>query len=202
MKRRKSRPQVVYYTKSFFDRIKDSVLNILLIAVCVMGTLHYVGWKSENLRATKLTEKSPLSEKETRRLIVDVIAQYAALQKKNKDGKTETKVYNNVRKVVATQLDDGSVKVKIPKAGFTFEPGLSVHAADRLRLGVDIQYAYWKQWGLIGGLSVLVEKRTLGSVRGHAGLSYSFPYRYLATSSIFAGIDTSGDPIVGLRTRF
>lgn len=198
MKRKRN----VYYQKTFFDSIKDSVLNILLIAVCIMGTLHYVGWKSENRRAAKLTEKSPLAEHEVRRLIVDVIAQYAALQKKGEDGKTETKVYNNVRKVIATELVDGKIDIKIPKAGFTFEPGLSIHAADRLRLGVDATYAYWKQWGLLGGISVPVSQRTLGNVRAHAGLSYSFPVRYFATSSLFGGIDTSGDPIVGLRTRF
>jgi len=167
-----------------------------------MGTLHYVGWKSENRRAAKLSEKSPLSEGEVRRLIVDVVAQYAALQKKDKDGKTQTKVYNNVRKIVATELEDGKIDLKIPTAGFTFEPGLSIHAADRLRLGVDVTYAYWKQWGLLGGLSVPTQHRTLGNVRAHAGLSYSLPVRYFATSSIFGGIDTGGDPIVGLRTRF
>jgi hypothetical protein len=130
--------------------------------------------------------------------VVDLLRDRLIIQEKGK----ETKVYSGVRKAQFTELKDGEIEITVPTKGFTFEPGLTMAAGDGLRIGADIQYFYWKRWGLTVGGTLPTEGRTLDRFRGHLGLSWAPYWKWVPNSSIWAGIDTGADPIFGVRTRF
>ena len=75
-------------------QIKDSVLHMALIGLAIMGTLHYMGWKSDKSRVAEVDQSTPLTENQVRRLIVDLLRDQIILQEKGK----VTKVYTGVRK--------------------------------------------------------------------------------------------------------
>lgn len=114
----------------------------------------------------------------------------------------EPKQYVGVRKAKITKFEDGEVEVDVKNKGFGLEPGFTVAAGDGLRLGLDVQYAYWKRWGLLGGVTIPVNDRRFSRVRGHLGLGYTLPNRWLSSTSVFGAVDTSKNPLMGFRTRF
>jgi len=179
--------------------LKETVFQTALIALAIVGTLHFIGNKSDSSRAREIDAKSPLIEDQVRRLIIDFLRNQLILQEKGKD----TKVYTGVRKAVFTEIKDGSIEMDVPTRGWTFEPGLTLGASESLRLGVDVQWAYWRRWGMVTGFSVPAgRQRTLGKFKGHLGLSYNFYNKYFPGTSVWGGMDTSADPALGVRTRF
>lgn len=112
------------------------------------------------------------------------------------------KQYVGVRKAKLTKFDDGEIKMKVKNKGFGVEPGLTATAGDGLRLGLDVKWAYWKRWGLLGGITYPIHGRRLDRVRGHLGLGYDLPSRWFSSTSVWGGVDTNKDPRMGFRTRF
>lgn len=197
MKRRK--PNLWLKALKGFARWVDSGFRqLLIIAIVLLVSMQYLGIKWDRGLAKQIDEKTPLMSNEDARLLVDTMRQLIAIQQKGK----ETKVYTGVRKATATKLDTGEIRLDIPTKGFTLEPGLVLGVGDSFRVGGDIQYAYWKRWGLTVGGTIPVQNRTINNVRGHLGLSYSPYFKYFPNTSIWGGIDSNKSPIAGLRTRF
>lgn len=184
--------------KALLKSLKNSMFNLLLIAAAVMATMHYVGYKSDKKLAQQIDRNSPLTENQMRRLIVDLLRDQIILQQKDKT----TKVYSGVRKAVFTQDLDGEIDMYIPTRGWTFEPGMTLVAGSGTHLGIDLQWAYWRRWGLVTGITVNAINRTFNTVRAHAGVSYNIPNKFFPNTSFWGGVDTSGDPVLGIRTRF
>jgi hypothetical protein len=118
------------------------------------------------------------------------------------DEKGNVKQYVGVKKAKLTKFEDGEIKVDVKNKGFGLEPGFVMTAGDGLRLGLDVEYAYWKRWGLLAGATYPVNGRSLDRLRGHLGVGYDLPSRWLSNTSIWGGIDTGRNPALGFRTKF
>lgn len=151
-----------------------------------------------------------LKEDEKQKTIIDTNKKQVRVVKRGpvgrgKDGKagsTEVvKVTEGVRKVVITELVDGSIQVVALNKGFCLEPGLALYYSDAPRLGVDIQVAYWKRWGVLlgAGINMGDEPRT---GRLHVAVSHALPLTFVENTTVFVGIDHRKDAVVGLRIRF
>jgi len=179
-------------------RIRESFYTGLMILLAITFTLQYASWRADKSTAKHVDAKTPLKEDQVARLIVDLLRDQLIIQQKDK----ETKVYTGIRKATFTELKDGKIDMDIPTKGLTFEPGLVIGAADGLRLGGDVQYAYWKRWGLTGGITTSAMRRDLASIRGHLGIVYSPHWRWMPGTGFWGGVDTNIDPVFGVRTRF
>ncbi len=184
--------------RKFLNWAFDSIRNLLLIvfAVFLLGQwlqIDFIG----KLRQ-KIDTERPLKENEAGRLSGDINAKRIVLQERDK----KTKIYEGVRKFEASKLRDGEVKVKVKNKGFGIEPGFVVGAGEGLRLGADIQYAYWKRWGLTLGGTVPTERRRLDTFRGHIGVAYSPYWKFAPSTSLWGGVDTNKSPVFGIRTEF
>jgi hypothetical protein len=60
---------------------------------------------------------------------------------------------------------DGSVDLKVKSGGVSFKPGLSMIVTDRLRVGLDVQVAYWNRLEAHAGLAG-------PRIVGYVGLGY------------------------------
>lgn len=112
------------------------------------------------------------------------------------------KLHTGVKYFRGSQFEDGHIKTKFKNKGFGLEPGFVMTAGDGLRLGIDVEYAYWRRWGLLGGVTFPVQNRSIDRVRGHLGLGYDLPSRWLSHTSIYGGVDTNKTPTMGIRTKF
>lgn len=198
MKRKRIRSVWPKIFKGFLKWADSSIRQVLIIAVLALGFMQYTGFKWDKKIARQIDEKTPLMSNEDARLLVDTMRQLIAIQQKDK----ETKVYTGVRKASVTKLDSGEIKLDIPTRGWTIEPGLVIGTGEALRVGADVQYAYWKRWGPTVGVTIPVQNRTISNIRGHLGLSWSPYWRFAPNTSIWGGLDTNKEPIFGLRTRF
>lgn len=112
------------------------------------------------------------------------------------------KQYVGVKRAKLTKFDDGEVELNVKDKGFGLEPGFVMAAGNGLRLGLDIEYAYWKRWGLLVGATYPTGGKDLSELRGHIGLSYDIPNRWFSHTSLWGGIDTYKAPVIGVRTKF
>ena len=139
-----------------------------------------------------------LKEHQVARADADYRDNSLTLQKKDKPPKRVV----GVKIATFIQNQDGTYEASYKNKGIGLEPGFVATAGDELRLGADVEYAYWKRWGLTAGFTTPVRGRSLGNLRGHLGLSYDIPNRWFNSSSVFGGIDTSKRPLLGIRTKF
>lgn len=150
-----------------------------------------------------------LKENEKTKIIVDtnrkrvqVVTRPIGNDKGIKDAGTQVvKVTEGARKVVITEHTDGTIQVVAGNKGLTFEPGLALYCSDKLRIGVDVQVTYWKQWGLLVGAGIAIgdEPRTM---RAHVAINRSLPLKYMGNTTVFVGMDHKKDLVAGLRVRF
>ena len=188
--------------KGVFKFVGDVIAKNLWIVILLFAANYAIDHKINLGFLNKVTtdDKSKLNtdEGEVAKANVYMDRNIVVIQKKDE----KAKIYVGVKEAHLTKFDDDEIRVDIKDKGFGLEPGFAMVAGDGLRLGLDLEYAYWKRWGLIGGFSVPPARRTISGVRGHLGLSYDIPNKWLSHSSIFAGIDTSKTPVVGMRTKF
>jgi len=204
---------------------KPSVSTIILgfIGSCIMGLFRFIGdliksnlWILIVLFAlnyvldhkinlgflSKVTKddstRLKVEDGEVANAVIYMDDRIIVIQKKGE----EPKQYTGVKKAKLTKFDDGEVKVDVKDKGLGLEPGFVMAVGDGLRLGLDVEYAYWKRWGLLGGATYPVNGRSLDRLRGHLGLSYDIPNRWFSSTSVWGGVDTNKAPIMGLRTRF
>lgn len=176
--------------------IGDTARQLGAIALVLYGIHFMLGNHFDRNLRNQVDAENPLQADEKARFTLkdgDVI-----VQRKGE----KTKVYPSVRRGTLTQMESGELEAKIKTKGFVVEPGLTIYAGDGLRLGLDVQYAYWKRWGLLAGITVPATKRSIHNIRAHAGVSYDIPNRFFRTSAVWGGVDTRGTPAIGLRTRF
>jgi len=155
-------------------------------------------WRADRYAQIAQDQVVPLQANEVRRWNIDIPAKRVIIQTQTKP----TVVKVGVRKVVVTEEKNGQVVVHAHNKGLVFEPGLSASAGNDVRIGADVQFAYWRRWGLVAGISTVVDHPTLASVNGHVGVSYGPVVTWAPNTSLFAGINTQLAPVVGIRVQF
>jgi len=111
------------------------------------------------------------------------------------------RITSGVKYVDGSLFEDGHVEIKAKNKGLGLEPGIVATAGDGLRLGLDLEWLYWRRWGIITGITYPVARRSLDRVRGHTGISYDLPSKWLSNTSLYGGIDSTKTPTVGFRTK-
>ena len=180
---------------------KRNVIGI--VALLVAGVIGNEYYKRKQLEEQIITAPV-LKENEKEKIIIDTNRRtVTTINKGDPKGKNPqvVKVREGVRKVVVIRDDRDNLTVRAINKGFTFEPGLALYYSDKARLGLDIQVAYYKRWGVLLGAGVNMgdEPRT---VRGHVAVSHALPLNFLDNTTAFIGVDHRKDLTVGLRIRF
>lgn len=94
---------------------------------------------------------------------------------------------------------DGKASVTVRTSGVIFEPGLvGVLSGERCRLGLDIQWLFYRRWGINTGAVVGSDK----SFRLYAAGSYYLPFHHFTNTSLLFGIDSNSKFLVGIKVRF
>lgn len=173
---------------------------IIVLGVVVIGlvTLRYCEKKQVD---DTIINAPVLKADEKEKIIIDTDKKKVTRIRRDGD-KQVVDIGDGVRKVVITDpKDGGDVRVDIINKGFCFEPGLTLYYSDKARLGIDVQAAYWKQWGVLLGAGVNMgdEPRT---VRIHVGINRALPFDFIDNTTVFIGVDNRKDAVVGLRIRF
>jgi len=121
-----------------------------------------------------------------------------------------------VRLASIEQFDDGSVKVRARNKGFGFEPGYGVFIVNgRPRVGLDIQWAYWKRLGLSSGAGVGGRKtKEVTDGTGEAkrsdlqwnvyplALNYNLPFRWTPNTNLFLGYLLQKQATAGVTVKW
>jgi hypothetical protein len=188
--------------KGTFTFIGDVIKKNLWIVI-ILFALNYAIDHKINLGflekvTTNESTRLKVEEGEVASAIVYMDDHIIIIQKKGE----EPKQYVGVKKAKITKFEDGEIDLRVKNKGLGLEPGFTVTAGDGLRLGLDVEYAYWKRWGLLAGFTSPVRGRSLDRVRGHLGLSYDLPNRWFSSTSVWGGMDTARDPRLGFRTKF
>src|SRR5262245_8017004 len=76
----------------------------------------------------------------------------------DKNGKewTSKETIKGAREVRVSINRDGTTSITSKTKGFSHNLGLSLGVAETYRIGVDVEWAYWKQFGIISGMSMNV----------------------------------------------
>ena len=188
--------------KGVFGFIGDVIKKNLWIVILLFALNYAIDHKINLGFLSKVTTddstRLKVEEGEVASAVIYMDDNIIVIQKKGEDPKQ----YVGVKKAKLTKFDDGEIDLRVKNKGFGLEPGFTVTAGDGLRLGMDVEYAYWKRFGLTAGFTTPVRGRSLDKVRGHLGLSYDIPNRWFNNSSVFGGIDTNKTPILGFRNKF
>lgn len=185
--------------KSTVAFVRDIVLQNAKIVLVLLALLWFWDNKVDKgyLKDFLAKPGNVLQEDQLARADVDCRDDSLVIQREGEE--PERKV--GIKKATFIQNKDGSYEADYKNRGFGLEPGVVITAGDGLRLGVDVEYAYWKRFGLVGGVTFPVQGRKLDLMRGHIGLSYDLPSRWLSHTSFYGGIDTNKTPTIGIRTK-
>ena len=180
--------------------LRDLVITNSKLLIILLGILWFVDNRIDTSILTNYLDssRSEFKSGEVSKVEVDCRDNTAITQKKGE----EPKLYTGVKYFRGSKFEDGRIKTKFKNKGFGLEPGIVVTAGDGLRLGVDLEYAYWKRWGLLAGATAPVRGRSFDRVRGHLGLGYDLPSRWFSSTSFYGGIDSDKTPTMGFRTKF
>lgn len=202
--------KVVYSTGSFIgtaikgtgkfigDVISKNLWIVILLFAANYAIDHKINLGFLEKVTTDKSTKLNIEDGEVANAVIYMDDRIIVLQKAGE----EPKQYVGVRKAKITKFDDGEVKVNVKNKGLGLEPGVAIGVGDGLRLGLDVKWAYWRRWGLLLGATIPVNERRLDRVRGHIGLGYDIPNRWLSSTSFWGGLDSNKTPIMGIRARF
>ena len=145
--------------------------------------------------------KDMLGDKEKTAIVVNPNGSVRSIRR-NKPGTPDTKKdYDGARGLRFGIDERGNVTATARYWGYVFEPGCGFYLApEGPRVMVDAQVLFYKRHGLNVGLGLTIDgsKRILPSV----AYSYTPGWKYANNTSLFVGIDTGRDIIIGARTKF
>ena len=114
---------------------------------------------------------------------------------------TGTKVTEGSRHTVVTITKDNEIQVYSPQSGFIFEPGITQFHSDYFRVGVDVQWYYFRRWGLLtgGGIDVNHTSRTFDF---YQAVGYTLPFETFSNTTLFVGYSMNRQVVPGVRLKF
>lgn len=95
---------------------------------------------------------------------------------------------------------NGELKVDARTKGFINEIGFSIGEAESFRLGIDTQFYFYRAWGLLGGVSMPLEKK-FNKLSLYVGINYLLPWKYTDNTSVYLGYDSRKNVNFGLRIK-
>jgi len=161
---------------------------LVLLCVAAMALFHRC---QQERRETSLTPVLKEGEREK------VIVKKGVVTVVRRDGSTKRHI--GVRDAAVTIKDDGSAQIYAPSKGFTFEPGIGIYQGKEAAAGLDIQFAYWKRFGAVGGVMYQLEEKKL---RPFVGIGYSLALIGASNSTALIAVDVEKEIYVGLRVAF
>lgn len=182
--------------------MKKLRLGLILIGALTLAGILYEGWRE--LKSIFVKVPPPLSDRlkkdEKEKIIIDSNGDVKRI-KRGKDGKTQTeKISTGSEKIELVIKDDGTVEYRARTFGIIIEPGINIGIdSEQFFIGPDVRFAYWRNLGLIGGLSAD------GSLRhfcAHADVGYRLPFSKFRNTSVYIGYNTRKSIQTGLRVKF
>lgn len=151
----------------------------------------------------KPSDSDCLKEDEKEKIIFDSNGDVRRI-KRTKDGKNQIeRISKGGEGGEVIIKDDGTVEYKEKIFGFLLEPGLSMSLdKDQLFVGPDIRFAYWRNFGLVTGLSTNVGESPFRKYRGHIGMSYRLPFKRFRNTSMVISYNTNKNIQAGIRIKF
>lgn len=169
------------------------VPGFILAILLVVGLLVVRDWWQELTLAGEDIPATVLRDDETIKLHVNDRRVTVATKK----GVSGTYVPSSGHATV-TVKKDGSTDVAVKKAGMSWQLGGGIVYADRLRLGVDFQFAYWNRFGGHVGIAFADKPVAIPFV----GVSYRLDQLRLSNTSLLVGITPRKEWIGGIRWEF
>lgn len=194
-------------------KVRNLVLNKLGLYLEILAAVALAGFiftkcHKKAVQTEQALTAPVLKDNEKEKIIVDTKRKTISVVRRVGTAKNPSAVVpqvvtktEGVRKVVVTEETDGTIVVTPITHGFVFEPGIALYYSDRARLGLDVQFAYWHEYGLLlgAGVNMGAEPRT---IRAHIALSRTLPLNLLSNTSVFIGVDNKKDVTAGLRIAF
>jgi hypothetical protein len=166
---------------------------IIVLVVLLQSVVLVYDWYSVKVSGTTVKEELKPNEKE--KTIIDQKRKTVTKLVRKKDGTVEKSTVEGVRKVDVTISNDDKLTITARNRGFLFDPGVSVfYSKDKINLGLDIQWAYWRRYGFSGGFGVSTDHKCSGYFSGS--------YNFYSQSSVFIGVNDNLKPIVGFKVTF
>lgn len=113
---------------------------------------------------------------------------------------TESVSIDDARDLRISIDKDGTTIVTARTKGFTFEPGVSVGEAEIIRAGVDVQWYFYKRFGVLSGLSLNLD-RYEPRFSLYTGINYLPKSKYTQNTSFFIAYDTRRNIYFGIRIQ-
>lgn len=176
--------------------MKNKIYVIILIAIAFIGLSKlktYWDFRQSVVISPVLTQAEKSKE------VIDLDARTITIIERDGDRQVR-RTRRGVRHIATTLNKDGTIDRIIINRGFAFEPGLLLGTDSQGALvGVDTQWFYWSDFGLISGLSALT---TFKNPRLHLAVSYNLSSIKLNNTSLFVGVNTNKSLMFGTRLSF
>lgn len=193
-------------TKWGADLFKQITIKTAPILIALFVIFIGLSWIWDNkvdqsaLKKFLLKDGNRLQEDQLARADVDYRDDSLTIQVEGEDPKRIV----GLKKATFIQNKDGSYESKYRNWGLSLEPAMTVGFSEGLRMGLDLEWAYWRRYGALFGGTVLVKKSQISDVKGHIGLSYDLPSRWLNHSSFWVGgtMEKNPVPLIGVRLKF
>lgn len=185
--------------KGIGGMFRDLLVNNFKIVLVLLAVLWFYDNRVDmsSVQAYLDSDRSTFREGETAKYIANYRDDTLIIHRKGQ----QPELITGIKEFESSQFDDGRIEIDYKNKGFGLEPGLVATTGDGLRLGVDVEYAYWKRYGLLAGVTMPVSRMSLDRLRGHLGVSYDLPSKWFSNTSLYGGIDTNKNPAFGIRTK-
>lgn len=104
-----------------------------------------------------------------------------------------------VREVRISVGPGGEVTVTKKDKGLCFDVGPIGGFSDKWRAGVDVQWLYWRYWGISSGITI---DTSGNSPTLYLGVDYKLHWLFIRNTSAVLGYDTNRDVFAGLKLNF
>lgn len=177
-------------------RFRYKALILVGLFLGLIGLLSHIRNASRKLNEAV----SPiLKDNEKEKIVVDTQSKTVTVV--SRDGnKQVVNITEGTRNAVITEDNQGHLSVWSPTHGFVFEPGISVFTSDRFRVGGDVQWYYWRSYGVLTGVGVNLNGKK--DFDEYIAVSYNLPFHVVSDISIFTGYSVHKNLVFGLRDKF
>lgn len=145
--------------------------------------------------------KETLTSNEKAAVIINPKSGNVTVLKKEINGKGQTEIKKEVttgaREIRVSIDNNGGVSVQAKTIGFSHNLGVTLGIGDQPRVGLDLEWFYWKQFGVISGVSSDRESH----VSLYTGADYKIPWTLTRNTFLFLSYDSRKTICGGIRVE-